>query len=209
APRGATPRIVAGGKLLPRKGFDTMVEALSAIPDAEYVIVGGPDAARLSSQPEVQRLRTLASEVGVADRVKFAGAVARADMPAVLRSADVVTCTSCYEPFGRVPLEAMACGVAVVASAVGGMLDTVVHDVTGRLVPPGKPRELAETVSKVLRDSFLRRSFGLVGRDRACARYPWDRIAADTVRIYDRLVTAQACHGPTPTEHGQPTIRSG
>lgn len=209
ARRGAAPRIVAVGKLLPRKGFDTMIEALAAIPDAEYVIVGGPDSASLSGHPEVQRLRTLASELGVADRVEFTGSVAHADMPAVLRSADVVTCTSWYESFGRIPLEAMACGVAVVGSAVGGLLDTVVHDVTGRLVPPGKPRELAETVSMVLRDSFLRRSFGLAGCDRARARYSWDRIAADTLRIYERLATAQACHGLKPTEVGQPTIRSG
>ena len=99
----------------------------------------------------------------------------------------MVTCTPWYEPFGIVPLEAMACGVPVVASAVGGMLDTVVHDVTGYFVPPGRPRECAEAVS-ILRDSFLRRSLGLAGRDRACARYSWDRVADDTLRIYERLV---------------------
>ena len=123
----------------------------------------------------------------MAERVSFTGAVARPDLPALLRSADVVACTPWYEPFGIVPLEAMACGVPVVASAVGGMLDTVVHDVTGRLVTPKRPRELAEVVSTVLRDSFLRRSLGLAGRDRACARYSWDRVAADTLRIYERL----------------------
>lgn len=209
AERGDRLRIVAVGRLLPRKGFDTMIEALPSIPDAEYVIVGGPGPRHLDGDKEVQRLRALAVELGVADRVKFTGAVAREDMPALLRSADVVTCTPWYEPFGIVPLEAMACGVPVVASAVGGMLDTVVHDVTGQLVSPRRPRELAEAVSTVLRDGFLRRSLGLAGRDRVCARYSWDRIASDTLRIYDRMVTARALHVPVPTDLGQPTSQSG
>lgn len=190
ADRGATHRIVSVGRMVPRKGFDTMIEALPAIADAELVIVGGPPAAELDGDPEVRRLRVLAADIGVAERVSFTGSVARADMPALLRSADVVACTPWYEPFGIVPLEAMACGVPVVASAVGGMLDTVVHDVTGRLVTPQRPRELAEAVCSILRDSFLRRSLGLAGRDRACARYSWGRVAADTLRIYEGLSEA-------------------
>ncbi|WP_167105327.1 glycosyltransferase [Mycobacterium sp. DL592] len=189
--RDSVRRIIAVGRPSPRKGFDTMIAALPSIPDTEYLIVGGPPADRLDTDPEVSRLRALAARVGVSERVKFTGAVPHAGMPALLRSADVLTCTPCYEPSGIVPLEAMACGVPVVASAVGGMLDTVVHDVTGQLVAPRRPRELAEAVSMVLRDGFLRRSFGLAGRDRACARYSWDRIAADTVRLYDRLVGTQ------------------
>jgi glycosyltransferase involved in cell wall biosynthesis len=194
---------------LPHKGFDTMIEALPAIPNAEYVIVGGPDPEQLDADPEVKRLRALAAALGVRDRVRFTGAVARDDLPAVLRSADVVTCTPWYEPRGLVPLEAMACGVAVVASAVGSMLDMVVHDITGLLVPPRQPRAVAEAVSRVLRDSFLRRSLGLAGRDRACARYSWDRVATDTLRIYDRLVGAGTPQVPMATNLGQPTIQSG
>lgn len=198
ATRGRPHRIVAVGRMLPRKGFDTMIEALPAIAaDAELVIVGGPDADRLAEDPEVLRLRGLADSLGVGERVRFTGAVAHRDMPALLRSADVVACTPSFEPVGIVPLEAMACGVPVVASAVGGMLDTVVHDVTGRLVPPQRPKECAEAVSTILRDSFLRRSLGLAGRDRACARYSWDRVAADTVRIYDRLVPSRLVPAPS------------
>ena len=190
AARGERPRIIGVGRLVPRKGFDTVIEALPAIQDAEFLIVGGPSLRDLDDDPEVRRLSALADRLGVADRVVFTGAVARKDMPPLLRSADVVTCTPWYEPFGIVPLEAMACGVPVVASAVGGMLDTVVHDVTGRLVSPRRPRECADAVTTILRDSFLRRSLGLAGRDRACARYSWDRVAADTLRIYDQLVGA-------------------
>lgn len=209
APRGSRHRIVSAGRMLPPKGFDTVIETLSAIADAEYVIIGGPDAAHLDSDPEVRRLRALAEDLGVADRVLFTGAVAHHDMPAMLRSADVVACTPWYEPSGIVALEAMACGVPVVASAVGAMLDTVVHDVTGRLVTPRRPRECADAVAAILRDSFLRRSLGLAGRDRACARYSWDRIAVDTLRIYERLGCGAAQRVPELTELGRTNTRSG
>ncbi|WP_102142848.1 glycosyltransferase [Mycobacterium hubeiense] len=184
APRTAPHRIVSVGRLVPRMGFDHIIRALTVIPDTEFVLAGAPDTA------EACRLRNLAAELGVDDRVRLQGSVARKDMPALLRSADVVACTPWYEPFGLVALEAMACGIPVVASAVGGMLDTVVDDVTGRLVPPNRPAELANALSDLLRDEFLRQSLGAAGRDRARARYSWDRIAADTLRIYDRSLAA-------------------
>jgi D-inositol-3-phosphate glycosyltransferase len=190
AERGDRHRIVTVGRFVPRKGFDVVVRALAAIPDTELVIVGGPARDELDADPEARRLRELADTLGVGDRVTLYGAVSRADMPAVFRSADVVACTPWYEPFGIVPLEAMACGVPVVASAVGGMLDTVVHDVTGRLVAPKRPAEVADAINHLLHDEFLRQSLGAAGRDRAKSRYSWDRIAADTQRIYDQLVPA-------------------
>jgi D-inositol-3-phosphate glycosyltransferase len=190
APRGEYHRIVSVGRFVPRKGFDIVVRALPAMPHTELVIVGGPERSDLDSDPEAARLLALAESLGVADRVQLYGSVAREDMPAILRSADVVACTPWYEPFGIVPLEAMACGVPVVAAAVGGMLDTVVHDVTGRLVKPKSHTEVADAINHLMRDEFLRQSLGAAGRDRAKARYSWDRIAADTLRIYDRLVPA-------------------
>lgn len=199
APRGELHRIVSVGRFVPRKGFDVVIRALPGVPGAELVIVGGPDQTGLDSDPEACRLRELARQLGVDDRVKMYGAVARKDMPAVLRSADVVACTPWYEPFGIVPLEAMACGVPVVASAVGGMLDTVVHDVTGRLVTPKRPDRVAEALNRLLRDEFLRQSLGAAGRDRARSRYTWDRIAADTLRVYDRIGTSGYRQSDTPS----------
>ncbi|MDT5096482.1 MAG: D-inositol-3-phosphate glycosyltransferase [Mycobacterium sp.] len=187
AEKSAKHRILSVGRFVPRKGFDDMVRAMPSIPNAELVIVGGPDRTALDSDPEARRLRELANQLGVARRVRLHGSVAREHMPALLRSADVVACTPWYEPFGIVPLEAMACGVPVVASAVGGMLDTVVHDVTGRLIPPRKPAEIAAAINPLLRDSFLRQALGLAGRDRVCARYSWDRVAVDTMRIYETV----------------------
>jgi D-inositol-3-phosphate glycosyltransferase len=190
APRAAQHRIVSVGRFVPRKGFDVVIRALPLMPNTELIIVGGPDRSQFDSDPEVCRLRDLAAELSVGDRVRLHGSVAReghACAAAVGRRGGL---HPWYEPFGIVPLEAMACGIPVVASAVGGMLDTVLDDVTGRLVPPKRPAETADAIYPLLRDAFLRRSLGAAGRDRARSRYSWDRIAGDTLRIYDRMVPA-------------------
>lgn len=188
--RSRRRRIVAIGRLVPRKGFDTVIEALTTVPSAELVIAGGPQRSALDTVPEACRLRQLAADLGVAERVSLCGSVPREHLSALLRSADVVACTPWYEPFGIVPLEAMACGVPVVASAVGGMLDTVVHDVTGLLVPPKDPRACANAINAVLRDRHAASAFGAAGRERAVLRYSQERVATDTLRVYGRLVSA-------------------
>jgi glycosyltransferase involved in cell wall biosynthesis len=188
AERTDRPRVLCIGRLVPRKGFDTVIRALAAVPDAELVIAGGPAADQLSGDPEARRLRRLAERFGVADRVQLIGAVPRPDMPALLRSADLVVCTPWYEPFGIVPLEAMACGVPVVASAVGGFLDTVVDGATGTLVPPRRPDRLAAAMRKLLAEPFWREAYGTAGVDRARSRYSWDRIAAGTLAVYQDVL---------------------
>jgi D-inositol-3-phosphate glycosyltransferase len=191
APREDRLRILSVGRLVPRKGFATLIETLSRIPDAELVIAGGPDRSELSNEPEAARLYELAARMGVSERVQLYGAVSRGDMPALFRSADVVACTPWYEPFGIVPLEAMACGVPVVATAVGGIRDTVVDGDTGRLVPPNDPTQTADAISTLLNNPRLRADMGRAGRERVCARYTWDRIAADTERIYEKLAASR------------------
>jgi len=188
AERGDRPRVLCIGRLVPRKGFDTVLRALVGVPEAELIIAGGPAADELAGDPEAARLTRLAERFGVADRVRLVGAVARPDVPALLRSADLVVCTPWYEPFGIVPLEAMACGVPVVASAVGGFLDTVVDGATGTLVPPRRPDRLAAAMRRLLAEPFWREAYGTAGVDRARSRYSWDRIAAATLAVYADLL---------------------
>jgi glycosyltransferase involved in cell wall biosynthesis len=202
-PKRLRYRLVSVGRLVPRKGFATAITALRGLPDTELVIAGGPTKGRLTEDPEARRLLRHADAMGVADRVCLLGQVSRAEMPALLRSADAVVCTPWYEPFGIVPLEAMACGVPVVASAVGGLTDTVVDGITGALVPPRQPKALATTLRSLLPARAVREALGASGRDRACARYSWDRIAADTLRVYQRAAggeldvrAARAMGGP-------------
>ncbi|MFI9009313.1 glycosyltransferase [Actinosynnema sp. NPDC053489] len=183
-------RVVSVGRLVPRKGFQDLICALRSLPDTELVIAGGP--VDVGSDPEARRLARYAERVGVRNRVRLAGQVSRDAMPALLRSADVVACVPWYEPFGIVPLEAMACGVPVVASAVGGLTDTVVDGVTGVLVPPRDPSALARALHSLLSDEARREACGLAGLDRVGVRYTWDRIAQDTERVYERVAAGQA-----------------
>ncbi|HET6504215.1 MAG TPA: glycosyltransferase [Amycolatopsis sp.] len=190
---GAGPRrrLVSVGRLVPRKGFGTTISALSRVPRTELVIAGGPGQDRLADDAEACRLRWLAGRAGVSDRVLLLGGVSRDDLPALLRSADVVVCTPWYEPFGMVPLEAMACGKPVVVTAVGGLTDSVVDGVTGAVVPPRRPDLLAPTLRRLLDDPALCEAYGVAGMDRARSRYPWDRIAADVLRVYEQALTEQ------------------
>ncbi|MCX2949107.1 glycosyltransferase [Lentzea sp. NEAU-D7] len=176
-------KIVSVGRLLPRNGFDDLIRALSTTDGAELVIAGGAQG-DVGGDAEAKRLRTLARSAGVGDRVSFAGHVPYAELPALLRSADVVACTPRHRSSDGVALEAMACGTAVLATAVGGLVDVVLDGLTGVLVPPGKPGATAKALRALLADGIHRDVLGAAGQDRAHARYSWHRVASDLVRVY-------------------------
>lgn len=196
-PKRERHRLVMIGRLVPSKGFDLVIEALTKLPDTELIIAGGPAEGELKDDAEAARLLAVARELRVAGRVRMLGRVSRDAMPSLLRSADVVGCTPWCEASGIVPLEAMACGTPVVAAAVGALLDTVVDGVTGRLLPTRDPDWFAEVVRGLFTDETLRAGYGMAGRDRAQARYSWDRVAADTLRAYQHCLSAPGTNGKT------------
>jgi glycosyltransferase involved in cell wall biosynthesis len=191
-PRGSRPRVLVLGRLVERKGIGNVLTALTMLPDVELVVAGGPPRDRLADDVDARRLQKLAHELGVASRVEFRGAVDRADVPALLRSADVVACCPWYEPFGIVAVEAMACGRPVVASAVGGLAESVVDGRTGLLVPPRQPNRIADALDRLLRDDGLRTRLGRAGARRS-RRYGWDAIAAETLAVAEQI-----CRCATP-----------
>jgi glycosyltransferase involved in cell wall biosynthesis/phosphoheptose isomerase len=204
-------RLVCVGRLVERKGIGNALTALAKLPDTELVIAGGPPRDRLAADPEVRRLMSIARSEGVQNRVDFRGRVGREELPPLLRSADALVSVPWYEPFGITPLEAMACGVPVVASAVGGLIDTVMDRVTGVHVPPRDPDRLADALTSLLADRDACAAYGRAGADRARRMYDWRRIAAATLDVYERLVR-QHRRGfskqrggfglpPTPAEH--------
>jgi D-inositol-3-phosphate glycosyltransferase len=181
-------RLVVVSRLVERKGIGNTVAALAQVPEAELLIAGGPERGRLHEDPDARRLLAIAREHGVDDRVVLLGRLERAEVPPLLRSADVVVCVPWYEPFGIVPLEAMACGVPVVVSAVGGQIDTVVHGVTGLHVPPRAPDEVAHAVRTLLADAELRAALGAAGVERARRRYSWERVADAMLESYGEVL---------------------
>lgn len=184
--RSDRSRIVVVSRLVERKGIGNVIAALTRLPDVELVIAGGPPAAMIDDDPEARRFMHLAREMHVDERVELLGAVARENVPALIRSAEVVVCCPWYEPFGLVAVEAMACGVPVVASAVGGLAETVLDGVTGLHVKPRRPDHVADAVRWLIDHPRRRRRMGQAGVERA-ARYGWDRIARETLTVASRL----------------------
>jgi glycosyltransferase involved in cell wall biosynthesis len=178
------PRLLVIGRLVERKGVGNVIEAVAQLPGVELVIAGGPSSDALDADPEVCRLRQLADELGVADRVTFLGSVSRSDVPKLMCSVDIVVAVPWYEPFGIVPVEAMACGRPVVGSAVGGLLDTVLPGVTGELVPPRRPDLLAPVLRDLLADPRRREAYGAAGHARAVQTYQWQQVASATEDVY-------------------------
>jgi glycosyltransferase involved in cell wall biosynthesis len=203
AAKGRRHRILSVGRLVPRKGVDLVIRALpylkaAGFDDVELLIVGGGgDSGALHADPEVRRLLALADELGVQDQVVLEGQVSRGEMPGIFRSADAVVCAPWYEPFGIVPLEAMACGVPVVAAAVGGLRDTVVDHATGLHVPPRDPEAIASALAMLLGNPDLRAELGDAGQRRARARYSWDRVAAESEKAYQLAVAGAAASPAT------------
>ncbi|HET7725527.1 MAG TPA: glycosyltransferase, partial [Propionibacteriaceae bacterium] len=189
-PTGGRRRIAAVGRLVRRKGVDLVIGALARLRDAgvddvELHIVGGPSgSSALSEDPEARRLQEVARSLGVLDRVVFRGQLPQAEMPAMLRSCTAVVCAPWYEPFGIVPLEAMACRVPVVVAAVGGLQDSVSDGVTGIHVPPKDEDAIADAVRRLLDDPALVARMGAAGRRRVERGYSWDHVAELTEDAY-------------------------
>jgi D-inositol-3-phosphate glycosyltransferase len=186
AERNGRPRLLCVTPLAEDQGLDTVVRALADVPEAELVIAGGPEPARLRSDKVYRGLAKLAREVGVRDRILWHGPVSAAGLPALLRSADLLVDMASHEPETSVTLEAMACGIPVVAAAVDSHKDTVVDGITGVLVPPGEPGLLARRLRRLLASPMLVKGYGLAAADRARSRYSWERIGQETLAIYER-----------------------
>ena len=183
-PHGAF-RVATLGRLVPDAGVADVIEALCHVDDVELVIGGGSrGAGDILADPDAQVLAALALERGVAARVAFAGRVARVDVASVLRSVDVVVCAPWYDSIGTVALEAMACGVPVVVSAVGAHVDAVADGLSGLHVPAQAPRQIAYALAGLKADAALCGRFGRYGVERTSGRYGWPRIAAETLDVY-------------------------
>ncbi|WP_084964003.1 glycosyltransferase [Thermoactinospora rubra] len=190
AARGGRPRLLHVGGVTPEDGAHTVIRTMAGLPDVELVVAGGPPPEQLGDDPEIARLRALAEQIGVAERVTLLGRVPRSSVPRLMRGADIVLTLPRETGTGSVALEAMACGVPVVASAVGAHLDSVIDGVTGLLVPPDRPAHTARLTRELLADPTRRTALGYAGADRARSRYSWDRISHELLRVYEDALAA-------------------
>jgi D-inositol-3-phosphate glycosyltransferase len=191
AERGSRFRLVAFASVGQPRGLAAVVLALTQLPDTELVIAGGPAARQMPRTGAWRELARLASAVGVRNRVILAGEPSEAELPALLRSADLMVAASRYEPSGVAALQAMACGVPVVGAAVGALSDAIVDGVTGLLIEPDNAAMLARRIRMLQARPVQREALGIAAADRARSRYDLSRIARETAAAYDWCLRGQ------------------
>ncbi|MFI5414510.1 MAG: glycosyltransferase family 4 protein [Candidatus Lutacidiplasmatales archaeon] len=174
-------RVLTVARLHPAKGLDTLARAISlarrAAPSIEGLIHGrGPDEPRLRA--------TIASIRVGQDLSLDPSSFSLADLPELYRSADMYVQPSRREPFGMAALEAMACGLPVIASATGGLADLVEDGTNGLLVPPGDAEALGAAISRLAEDVELRRRMGRASRERAESLFEMSTVS----RAYEDLI---------------------
>ena len=182
------PVILFVGRIQPLKGPDVAIRALGAMArrDAMLVIVGG--ASGLEGDREMQHATALVDELGLADRVAFVDPKPHHILSSYYRAADVVVVPSRSESFGLVALEAAACGIPVVATAVGGLLNIVHDGVTGFLVEGRDPARFARALTQVIDDPDGAAAMGAAAAVRA-RHFTWSFTAARLRRLYGDLVS--------------------
>ena len=187
ASRNGRPRLLmVVTSLAGDRGPAAALHALAAVPDAELFIAGGPPAGQLARDPGHRALSKLAGQLGVTDRVTCTGQLTQSAMPALMRSADVLLNLSPDGPLAWVTIEAMACGVPVIAVSSGAHQDAVLDGTTGYLIASAQPAPLARRIRQLLATP-LREGMAIAAASRARDRYSWDRIGTrDAGRVRDR-----------------------
>jgi D-inositol-3-phosphate glycosyltransferase len=178
------PRILSVGKLVERKGFGDVIQAMRYVPGAEVVVVGGPPAEQLPADPGARLLRAMAEQFKVADRFRLVGSIPHRDLPSWYRSADMLIATPWEE---QAALEAMACGLPIIGPASGALTETVVDGLTGDLVPERDPRALGGALRRLVNDKVRRFTYATAALDRARQAYSWKRVAAQIGSVYASL----------------------
>jgi glycosyltransferase involved in cell wall biosynthesis len=178
---------VAG--LRPQKNHRLLLQAFAQaapqLPDALLLLVGPPDRLDPAYAESLQRL---AQELGLGQRVRFLGSCS--DVPDILRASDVFVLSSDYEGNPLSVLEAMAAGLPVVSTAVGGVPELVQHGATGLLVPAGDARALAEAITQLGRDADQRAAMGHAARQTALERFDVRAMSRAYAALYQQLLPA-------------------
>ena len=184
---GSEPLVLYVGRIEPLKGLDVLLNATAMLDaaDAKLLVVGG----NRDHDAELDRLRRLAGELGIAHRVTFTGALKQRELPGYYAAADVFVLPSYSESFGLVALEAMACGTPVVASRVGGLKTFIRDGQTGYLIPWHCPEPFAQRIDMMLSNPPLREAMGAAAAEHAHTM-SWSASADSLSRLYHSLLAA-------------------
>ena len=181
-----TPVIVTVGRLVPKKGFDVLVKATPLIdPSAHVVIVGHGE--------QLNYLKTLAASLGIAHRVHFVGSILRTDLIHYYNMGDIFVMPTVSPPadgLNVAAVEAMSCGLPVVASDVGGNPLVVADGETGLLVRMGDTEALAAAINRLVADPAQRQAMGQRGRERVVAQFSWPQLATAYVNLFAEVSAA-------------------
>jgi glycosyltransferase involved in cell wall biosynthesis len=183
-PPRAETRIGYAGRLVPEKGADLLICALARLETSWQLDIVGQG-------PERARLERLAQRLGVFDHVAFLGQIPSTQMPAFYPTLDVLvvpsrTLPNWKEQFGRVILEAMACGVPIIGSDSGAIPGVIAG--SGLVFPEGDAEALADRLQTLIRDPALRRELGARGRRRVLESFTHAQVAAQTVEVYRSML---------------------
>ncbi len=179
------PVLLFVGRIEALKGIDVLIRAAAQLEGRfQLVVVGGDE----KDSDRRETLESLATELGVRGKVVFLDAVPHDELPTVYNASDICVMPSYYESFGLVALEAMACGVPVVASRVGGLKETVQDGRTGYLVPWRCPEPFAERLDLLLTNEPLRLNLGEEAR-RVSENFRWSAVAEQVEGVYHDLVS--------------------
>jgi D-inositol-3-phosphate glycosyltransferase len=184
---------VFAGRLEPLKGVDVILHALALLtaggrhPEVRLLVLGADSGS--GSGGEQARLRRLAEELGLTDRVDFLGSVPQRRLASYYAAADACLMPSYSESFGLVGLEAQACGTAVIASNVAGLASVVRDGVTGFLVDGHDPADYADRMRRVLETTHLAEELGLRG-SRLARAFSWERTADQLLERFSELVSS-------------------
>jgi glycosyltransferase involved in cell wall biosynthesis len=182
----ATPvphQIVTTARLVEWKGLDGIIRAVAILkkefPDVKAVIAG--------DGPEEERLKKLASELGIVDRIVFTGRVSRAETWHLRKSSEVYVLNSTYEGLPHTALTSFAAQIPMVATNIPGTNEAVYDGVSGLLVPPGDDPALAEAIARLFRDHALRQKL-VAGADKILAeKFSWETHLATLLEFFESV----------------------
>jgi glycosyltransferase involved in cell wall biosynthesis len=225
-------RILWTGRISPEKGLhillDAFAQVLKAYPNAQLEVIGpeeqmplealltcddeekiAPLAPFYDGRSYLSHLKERATSLGIADRVAFEALIPHSHLAERYRSADMFVTPSLSETFGMTLIEAMSCGLPVVASETGGMPAIVGEGACGILVEPGNAAALASAILRLLRDDRLRDSMGRAGRKRVLEDFAWDRVANAAQNHYMEVLDGRTALSRRAEGSSEPTRKDG